>query len=295
MHKSVLLKEIIDLLNVQPNDVVLDGTIGGGGHAYEICKSLGSNGMFIGFDRDMDAVNRVKEILSEYHCRIELINENFRNLDIVLDKLGIEKVDKILFDLGFSSFQIEESGRGFSFLRDEPLLMTFDKGISNTISAKEIVNNWAEESIADILYGFGGEKFSRRIAKKIIEKRKSEKINTSGQLVEIINESVPAWYRNGKIHPATKTFQALRIAVNDEFGAILEGVEKGIERLISCGKMAIISFHSSEDRIVKRLFREKEKKGVVKILTKKPIIPTTKELKENPRSRSAKIRVIKKI
>ncbi len=295
IHKPVLLEETIEFLDIQSNDIVLDGTLGGGGHSKEICARLDKNGMLIGFDRDNDAVERVKDVLKDFDCKIKLMNENFRNLDKILDTLQIDTVDKILLDLGFSSFQIEESGRGFSFQKDEPLLMTLsDKTKEGEVTAYELINTWTEESIADVIYGFGDERFSRRIAKGIIDVREDQPIESTGELVEIIKNSVPVWYRNSKTHPATKTFQAIRIAVNDEFGALTDGIERAIERLSKDGRLAIISFHSAEDRIVKRAFNNKKKDGIVTVLTKKPIAPSREEVKNNPRSRSAKLRVIEK-
>ncbi|MFC1720857.1 16S rRNA (cytosine(1402)-N(4))-methyltransferase RsmH [Patescibacteria group bacterium] len=295
MHKSVLLNETIEFLDIQPNDIVLDGTLGGGGHSKEICARLSGEGMLIGLDQDIKAVARVEHVLEGTQCKRKLVQGNFRNLSEVLDILEVKQVDKVLFDLGFSSFQIEASGRGFSFQKNEPLLMTYSDTVEkDQLTAYELVNTWDEENIADVIYGFGDERYSRRIARGIVEARTEKPIKSTFELVEIIKEAVPGRYRNGKIHPATKTFQAIRIAVNDEFGALEQGIESAIERLAQGGRLAIITFHSTEDRIVKRAFRDKKEEGLVTILTKKPIAVSREEIEDNPRARSAKLRVIQK-
>jgi len=296
VHRSVLLQEVITYLDIKKGDTVLDGTVGGAGHSKAVCALLGSRGMLVGIDQDEEALARAKKCLARCGARVVLIRENFRNLDRVLEGLHLRKADKILLDVGFSSFQIEESGRGFSFQKDEPLLMSLKNPLApEDLTAQEIVNNWEEEHIADIIYGYGQERFSRRIAKGIVAARSQGPIATSRQLADIVSASVPAGYRKGRIHPATKTFQALRIAINDELGALAEGLEKGIAALSKKGRMAVISFHSLEDRIVKGAFKEKQKEGVVSILTKKPVVPTREEIAENKRARSAKLRVIEKI
>lgn len=296
MHQSVLLHEVITYLDIKKGDAVLDGTINGGGHSKAMCELIGSKGKLIGIDQDKEALARATKALSQCNAPHFLIQENFRNLDRVLLSTGMKTVDKILLDLGFSSFQIETSGRGFSFQKDEPLLMTLKASPQpEDLTAEEIVNTWEEEHIADIIYGFGEERFSRRIAKGIVSAREKKRITTTGELARIIIESVPERLRSGKIHPATKTFQALRITVNDELGALTEGLEKGIRALSPGGRMAVISFHSLEDRIVKNTFRQKQKEGIVSILTKKPLVPSREEIGENKRARSAKLRVIEKL
>jgi len=296
-HIPVLLKEIIENLDIKESDVVLDGTINGGGHSVAFCEKLGKDGTLIGIDQDTEALTRARERLSGCKCVVSLRQENFRNLDKVLDELEIEKIDKALFDLGMSSDQLESSGRGFSFMKDEPLLMTFNPNPKETeVTAKEIINNWEEENIADVIYGYGDERFARRIARGIVEARKKNEIETTTELVEIIKKSVPAPYRIGrKTHFATKTFQALRTVTNDEIRSAREGVEKALDRLNKEGKIAVITFHSIEDRMVKFLFKEKQTEGVCKILTKKPIVPGDEEVKQNPRSRSAKLRIVEKL
>jgi len=294
-HIPVLLQETIAILDPKPGETMFDGTLGGGGHASRICDLIGNTGRLLACDQDAEAIAVATEKLRGHVCQVNIHRANFRSLDTVCAEEGHVRPDGILLDLGFSSMQIEASGRGFSFLRDEPLLMTLsDMPSDDTLTAKEIVNEWAEESIADVIYGYGEERYARRIAKGIVLAREDKPIETTGELVKIIKESVPWSYATGKIHPATRTFQALRIATNDELGAEEEGIRKGIELLAPGGRMAVISFHSLEDRIVKRTFKEMEEEGVVEILTKKPIVPTDEEIKNNPRARSAKLRGIRK-
>lgn len=295
-HLPVLLNEIIEGLNLHKGDIVFDGTLGGGGYFEKICEEVGPDGVVIAVDQDVNAIRKVEES-QIFECTTYLINENFRNLDRVLIALNKKEVQGVVFDLGLSSDQFETSGRGFSFQKNEPLLMTFnEKPDEARFTAWEIVNNWDEKNIVDILYGYGEERFSRRIARKIVEARKEKQIRTTFDLVDILKEAVPTWYQKGrKTHFATKTFQALRIAINDEIGALKEGLEKGFEALDDEGRLVVVSFHSLEDRIVKNFMREKKKAGEGIVLTKKPIIPSREEIKENPRARSAKLRIIKKI
>ncbi len=296
-HIPVLLKEIIENLDIKESEVVLDGTINGGGHSVAFCEKLGKDGILVGIDQDTEALTRARERLSGCKCTTYLRQENFRNLDKVLDELEIKKIDKALFDLGMSSDQLESSGRGFSFMKDEPLLMTFNPNPKETdVTAKEIINNWEEENIADVIYGYGDERFARRIAKGIVIARKEKEIETTTELVEIIKKSVPVPYRiRRKTHFATKTFQALRTVTNDEIRSAREGVEKALDRLNKGGRVAVITFHSIEDRMVKLFFREKKAEGVCTILTKKPIAPGDEEVKQNPRARSAKLRIVEKL
>ena len=296
LHKTVLLHESIDGLEIKSGDIFLDGTLGGGGHTAEVCKNFGKKVKVIGLDLDADALERTKERLEKMDCEATLIVSSFRNLDHVLSDLHLEKVNRILLDLGLSSNQLEESGRGFSFRKNEPLLMTMKKNPEeNDVTAKEIVNNWEEGNIADIIYGYGEEKFSRKIAKKIIEARKAKMIETTDDLVKIIESAVPASYRRQKLHFATRTFQALRIATNDELRSLEEVLQKGFDHLKKGGRLAIISFHSLEDRLVKRFFKERENEKTALLITKKPIIPNEEEIRENPRSRSAKLRILTKL
>jgi 16S rRNA (cytosine1402-N4)-methyltransferase len=295
MHKTVLLQESIDALNLKKGAVFVDGTFGGGGHSAEACERFGKDVSIFAFDLDSDAIEAGKAKFADAACDIKFFQDNFKNLDKVLHDEG-RAADGILVDLGYSSDQLESSNRGLSFLRDEPLKMTLKKTISETeFDASDIVNTWDEEDIANVIYAYGEEQFARRIARDIVAARENSPIKTTTDLVAIITNAVPAFYKRGKIHPATKTFQALRIAVNDELGNLKAVLEKGFESLASEGRMAVISFHSLEDRIVKNFFRDKDKEGSGELITKKPIIPSQREIKENPRSRSAKLRVIKKL
>ena len=296
MHIPVLLKESTECLNPKQGDVILDATINGGGHSEEMLKMIGEKGKLIGIDQDDEVLNKLKKKWKD-RKNILLARDNFRNLDKVLESLKIEKINGALFDIGVSSSQIDESGRGFSFQKDEPLLMTMKSRIEpDDLTAKEIVNIWSEKDLADTIWKYGEERFSRRIAKNIVRRRKAKKFETTMELVDAIRESVPSFYRNGrKINCATRTFQALRIAVNDELGALKEGMEKAWSFLQGGGSLAVVSFHSLEDRIVKNYFKELAAKNEGKIMAKKPIIPTEEEKKANPRSRSAKLRAIKKV
>lgn len=295
VHTSVLLYESIDGLDIHDGDIYLDGTLGGAGHAVEALKKAHDNLTVIGLDRDRDALDRCKPLLGNAK-RLFLKEASFGDLDAVLDELKIEKVNRIMLDLGLSSDQFEVSGRGFSFKKDEPLLMTFAKyPAEDDLTARYIVNNWGEETIADVIYGYGEERYSRKIAHAIVAYRAKKKIETTFELVEIIQSAVPGFYRRGRIHPATRTFQALRIAVNDELNTLKAGLQKGFERLAPRGRMAVISFHSLEDRIVKHFYIEKEAAGVAALMSKRPVEAGEEETRVNPRSRSAKLRILEKI
>ncbi len=295
MHIPVLLHEVIDGLQIKPDDVVLDGTINGGGHSVAISKLLGEKGMLIGMDRDEEALKRAEAALKDSAARVILINDNFRNLDTALEKNGFEYADKILLDIGLSSDQLESSGRGFSFQKDEPLLMTFKAHPDKSdVTAREIVNTWDGENLETIIYGFGEEKFAKKIAAAIVTGRKEKPIETTNELSEIIRRSVPRWYTQGKVNCATKTFQALRMATNSELDSLEEGLSNGVKKLKSGGRIAVISFHSLEDRIVKKFFKEKKEEGIFNITTKKPITPSREEVINNKRSRSAKLRIAQK-
>ncbi len=294
MHISVLLNESIQGLELKDGDIVFDGTFGGGGHTRAMLAS-GKDIKIIATDLDLDAINKGQELVSEYEGRLILENDNFGNISKILASHKLAGVDKILLDLGWSSDQLEYGGRGLSFLKDEPLLMTLKKeAVESDVTAEDIVNHWAEDSIADILFGFGDEKHSRRISKAIIDARKVKPLKTTSELVEVISKAVPPSYRFGKIHPATRTFQALRIAVNRELETLEEVLEEGWKILNKEGRIAVISFHSLEDRIVKQFFRKLAEEEGAQILTKRPIIATKDEISMNPRSRSAKLRIIEK-
>lgn len=297
IHKPVLLKEVIEQLDLQKNDVVLDSTVGGGGYLRAICEKLGDIGKIIGLDQDSEALEKIKNnSFFKEKENLYLFNENFRNLEIATEKVKIQKINKAVFDLGISSDQLESAGRGFSFLKNEALLMTLKKDINEEdLTAKEIVNNWDEENIADIIFNYGEERYARRIAKEICLARQEKEIETTFDLVEIIKKAVPNAYKFKKIHCATKTFQALRITVNDEIEGLKIALEKVFQILEKEGRVAVVSFHSLEDRIVKRFFKKLKEEGQAVLINKKPIIADKEELFENPRARSAKLRVIKKI
>jgi 16S rRNA (cytosine1402-N4)-methyltransferase len=294
VHVPVLLHEIVEaFVGVKVRPCYLDGTLGGAGHALAVAKAFDGKLTVIGLDRDSQAISRANETLKGKAEKVILENEDYRNLDKVLEKHAIEGVDMILLDLGLSSDELENSGRGFTFQKDEPLLMTMGDPAKYHFTAKDIVNNWAEEDIANVIFGYGEERFARRIARTLIAYRAKKKVETSGELAEIIRSCMPGYFKRGKIHPATKTFQALRIAVNDELNALKEGLSKGYEKLNKGGRMAIISFHSLEDRIVKDFNKQKGIEGAI-IITKKPIVAGDQEQAENPRSRSAKLRILQK-
>ena len=302
-HESVLLKEAIDGLDLQAGDIYLDATLGSGGHMEEVWRRMKDDVILAGIDADEMSVTIAREKLDLSKAETKLAVLNFRNIDKAPEILGIKNPTKILFDLGWSSDQFFGSGpddsvgagRGFSFLRDEPLLMNFNsKTTEEDTTAYDVVNSWSEASLSDVIYGYGEEKYGRRIAKAIIERRQEKPIKTSGELAEIVKRAVPIFYRFGRIHPATKTFQAIRIAVNDELKALEEGLVKGFEILQNGGRMAVISFHSLEDRIVKNFFRFKKEDGNGELINKKPIAPSEEEIKRNPRSRSAKLRILRK-
>ncbi len=295
-HVSVLLNESIDGLDIKAGDTIIDATLGAGGHSSEIARKFGDNVSIVGFDLDGDALKLAKNNIKEVGGKLIPIQANFRKMETACEKNGISKVDGVLFDFGISSMELGESGRGFSFKYDEPLLMTLQNPIeSDTLTARDVVNSTRENELADIIFKFGEERFSRQIANAIIVARRKMKIESTFQLSRIIEDAVPNFYKKGRINPSTKTFQALRIFVNDELGAITEGLENAWDILEKDGRIVTITFHSLEDRIVKNFFRDKAKEGIAQVLTKKPITPTREEIKINPRSRSAKLRILKKI
>lgn len=294
-HTPVLLHESLEILDIKPGDIVMDATLGGAGHAAAFAAALGPRGTLIGIDADAAAIDRARKRLAGSAPRIILIEGNFRNVPSYLGKHAIAHLDKAFFDLGWSAYQ-RDARRGFSFERDEPLLMTYASDIrEDTLTAGQIVNEWREESIADILFGWGEERFARRIARAIVEARKRKKIATTGALAEVITSAVPAFYRKGRIHAATRTFQALRIAVNDEMGALRDGLNGAWSALKPGGRLAVIAFHSVEDREVKRTLREWEARGEGERTVKKPVKASREELRANPRARSAKLRCMQKL
>ncbi len=293
-HVPVLLHESIDGLQIKEGDVIVDATLGAGGHSSEIARRFGHAVRIIGFDLDAEALKLARASVETAGGKLVPIHANFRTIETNCAKAGFEQIDGALFDLGISSMEIGESGRGFSFKYDEPLLMTLANPITDdTLTAAEVVNGMREEELANVIYKYGEERFSRQIAKAIGMARRKARIDSSLQLAEIIAASVPASYRNGRINPATKTFQALRIYVNDELGAAEEGIRGAWNILKPGGRIAVITFHSLEDRLVKNLFKELSK-DTGTIITKKPLAPTRKEVLENKRSRSAKLRIIQK-
>jgi 16S rRNA (cytosine1402-N4)-methyltransferase len=289
-HIPVLLEETVSVLGLKEDSVVFDCTLGAGGHGAKILEILGANGAYVGIDADPTALASVK---LNGKARIHLINDNFANVVDIAHGLKL-KPTAILADLGWRSEQFEAGDRGFSFQKDEPLLMTFGDPSTHVFTAHDVVNDWKEESLSDIIYGYGEERFARRIAKAIVRAREEAPIETSKQLADIVSRAYPAVARRGRIHPATKTFQAIRITVNDEIGTLKKLLDDGFELLENGGRIAIISFHSLEDRIVKRFFDEKTRNQLALKLIKKPIVAGDTEREENPRSRSAKLRVIEK-
>jgi 16S rRNA (cytosine1402-N4)-methyltransferase len=289
IHTPVLLHESVDSLNVTANDIIVDGTFGGGGHSTVIAEALNGTGKLICVDLDEAAEVRFQEKFKDAK-NVTFVHSNFKDAAFILETAGVDKVDKVLLDLGTSVFQLLADTRGFSFNSDTPLTMTFsEKGSHTGFNAYDIVNSWGEESISDVIYGYGEDRSSRRIARAIVAARAIKPIKTSLQLAAVIEEAVP---RRGRTHPATKTFQALRIAVNDELQTLKTAMESWYEALNVNGRLSIITFHSLEDRIVKQWMKEQDN---ARILTKRPIAPSDEELQTNPRSRSAKLRTIEKL
>lgn len=303
-HKPVLLDECIEALSIRPDGVYVDGTLGRAGHSSEIVKRLGAGGCLIGIDRDSDAIEAGNKRLGEYKDKVKLYHGNFRDMAYILDELGISGADGILLDLGVSSPQLDEAERGFSYMEDAPLDMRMDRSCGMT--AAELVNTAAEEELARILFEYGEERYSRRIAGNIVRYRDKKRIETTLELVGIIKSAMPASALREKQHPAKRSFQALRIAVNDELGALTQVLENAVGCLNAGGRLAIITFHSLEDRLVKKSFKQMAnpctcppeipmcvcgKKPMIDIVTGKPIVPTPEEIERNPRARSAKLRV----
>ena len=298
-HDSVLMTEVLEALALEPSNTVVDATLGGAGHFAALLASLGAGGTLVGIDADPAAVERGREMYARDRRPerpiAHLVNDNFRNLERILERLGIGRVNAILFDLGWSGYQII-ARRGFSFQREEPLLMTYgDGGLTGQgETAADIVNSSSEETLADIIFTYGEEHFARGIARAIVEERSRERILTTGALVTAIRAGTPHWYHKRKIHPATKTFQALRIAVNDELGSLQEGLTTALTVLAPGGRLAIISFNSIEDRIVKNILRDATHDGLGMLSPKKAIVPARTEILANRRARSAKLRVFER-
>jgi 16S rRNA (cytosine1402-N4)-methyltransferase len=288
-HITVMEREAVSALNAKRGSVFVDATANGGGHTAKLAETIGNEGAVIAIDVDPAACRVLTERFRDVP-QVKVRQANFRELARVVADEGIAQVDGVLADLGWSTNQFESAqgyeGRGFSFQRDEPLLMTYGDPKAYPFTARDIVNGWKEEDIANVLYGYAEERSSRKIARAIVTAREKQPIETSCQLSQVIEEAIP---RRGKLHPATKTFQGLRIAVNDELGALEDLVRDGIRALAPRGVMAIITFHSIEDRIVKRMFKEAEVAGTG-IPIKKPVAPSKEEIRKNPRARSAKLR-----
>ncbi len=301
MHLPVLQKEVIEYLDPKPNENFIDCTLGEGGHTLAILERTSPSGKVLGIDQDQEILENTRHKIenTEYGDRLILVCDNFVNLKEIAEKPTVrtqekfEPVSGILFDLGISSWHLEESGRGFSFQKEEPLDMRCDK--NSNLTAEKIVNEYSEKEIERILKEYGEEKFSRQISKKIIEFRKIKPLKTTLQLIEIFKKSVPVWYQHKKIHFATRAFQALRIAVNNELTNLEKALPQTLDILEYGGRLVVISFHSLEDRIVKNFLKEKSKENLIKILTKKPIAPSEEEIKANIHSRSAKLRAAIKI
>ena len=285
-HVSVLLNECIENLNIKPDGIYVDGTMGGAGHSLEIVKKLSEKGMLIGIDRDEEALAVAKERLKEFN-NVKYVHDNHDNIDEIIKNLNIKGVDGILLDLGVSSYQIDEKTRGFTYMDDGPLDMRMDK--SQKLTAEYIVNNYKEQDLARIIFEYGEEKFSRKIARNICEYRKNKKIETTGELVKIIEKSIPGKFREKNSHPAKRTFQAIRIEVNNEIEPLYNTIKNSITALNSKGRLCVITFHSLEDRMVKKAYVDAEGKctcpkdlpycvcgnvSLGKIITKKPILPT---------------------
>lgn len=285
--------EAIGSLNLKPGSTVLDATLGAGGHARMILERIMPGGRLIGIDRDPDAIQRSIDELKCFDSSFSAAHGNFRDLDRIMEENSAGRLQAAIFDVGVSSFQLDQGERGFSIRTDAPLDMRMDPSSGPT--AADIVNRTKESDLADIIYRYGEERFSRKIARFIAEERSKGPVKTTGELAAIIHRAVGRRYGKQKIDPATRTFQALRIAVNDELGALEEGLNKAVAALAPGGRIAVIAFHSLEDRIVKNLFRAFSKEGVLRLITKKPMRPSEGEIRANPRSRSARLRVAEKI
>ena len=307
-HKSVLLEETIDSLNIKPDGIYVDGTLGGGGHASQVCQRLNSQGRLSGIDQDGAAILAASQRLKEYEDKVLIVRSNYQEIKQVLKELGIQKADGIYLDLGVSSYQFDTAERGFSYRADAPLDMRMD--LRRTETAADIVNEYSEMDLYHIIRDYGEEKFAKNIAKHVVKARQEKRIETTGELVEIIKAAIPMKMRAVGGHPAKKTFQALRIEVNHELEVLENSIDTMIELLNQGGRLCIITFHSLEDRIVKQRFRENENPCVCppdfpacvcgrtskgKVITRKPIIPTERETEENKRSKSSKLRVFERV
>ncbi len=307
LHKSVLLDECMEALAIRPDGIYLDGTLGGAGHSLQIAKRL-TTGRLIGVDRDPAALEAAKQRLAEVADRVTLVHSNFKEIDQILDGLGLQQIDGMLFDLGVSSPQLDDGARGFSYMADAPLDMRMNP--NDRMSAYEIVNTWPQEELRRILFEFGEERYAPLIAAAIVRRRTQQPIVTTLELVDVIKSAMPHSALREKQHPAKRSFQAIRIAVNDELGAVSEMMQAAIPRLKPGGRLAVITFHSLEDRIVKNAMQQAAKGCTcppefpvcvcgktpqIKLVCRKPIVSGAKELEENPRARSAKLRIAEKL
>jgi len=306
-HYSVMLSETVDALNVKDGGIYADGTLGGGGHSFEIL-SRGKDISLIGIDQDTDAISAAKKRLAQFGGKVTYVNDNFKNISNILDKLEIPEIDGMVIDLGVSSYQLDNEERGFSYMKSAPLDMRMNQ--SAPFSAYNVVNEYTEEQLTDIFYRYGEENWSKRVAQFIVERRKEAPIETTGELSEIIKAAIPKNARKDEIHPEKRIFQAIRIEVNGELEILKDAVSDIIKRLKKGGRLSVITFHSLEDRIVKQVFQELAKgctcppnfpvcvcgkKPEIKVITRKPILPSGDELSENSRSKSAKLRVAEKL
>ncbi len=290
-HKPVLLKEVLEALEPAPGKTIVDCTVGLGGHAEAILAAISPGGRLVGIDRDAQALEIAKERLGRPGERVDLIKGRFDELDAIFERAGIKGADGFLFDLGVSSMQFDEAGRGFSFRADAPLDMRMDTEAVK--DAAELINTTSEAELDRILEEYGEERFHRRIASAIVEERKKARIETTGRLVDIIVHAMPYKMRHGRVHAATRSFQAFRIAVNDELGSLDRALDQAIGLLNTAGVICVISYHSLEDRIVKNKFREAKARKILELKSKKPVTPTEQEIGGNPRARSAKMRAAK--
>ena len=305
-HVSVLLNECLENLHIDPDGIYVDGTLGGAGHSSEIVKRL-KNGRLIGIDQDEEALEAAQTRLEPYKDKVTLVHSNFSHIADVLDELGVRQVNGILLDIGVSSHQLDESERGFSYMQDAPLDMRMDH--SRKFSAWDVVNTYSAEQLDQVIFSYGEERWAKRISEFIVKERENGPIDTTGALVEVIKKAVPKGARKDGPHPAKRTFQAIRIEVNQELEVLKKVIDDGVDYLADGGRFCIITFHSLEDRIVKQQFRMLEnpctcpkefpvcvcgKKPLGKVVTRKPILPSEKELEDNPRSRSAKLRVFER-
>ena len=306
-HKSVLLYETVDSLNIKPDGIYVDGTLGGGGHAYEVCSRLGKHGRLIGIDQDADAIAAATKRLEPFADKVTVVRSNYENIASVLHDLGIEKVDGIYLDLGVSSYQLDTASRGFTYREDAPLDMRMDQ--RNTPTAADIVNTYSETELYHIIRDYGEDRFAKNIAKHIVQRRQEKPYETTGELIETIKAAIPAKIRATGGHPAKRTFQAIRIELNHELDVLNRSIDTMIDLLNPGGRLSIITFHSLEDRIVKKRFRDNEnpcicppefpvcmcgRKSKGTVITRKPIVPGEEELEYNKRSKSSKLRVFER-